>query len=46
VVNGALVLGTSLVLTLRSYRIGFERLVQPILQRTPSHGPQMHGARP
>jgi cytochrome c oxidase assembly protein subunit 15 len=46
VVNGALVLGTSLMLTLRSYRIGFERLVQPILQRTPSRGPQMQGARP
>src|SRR5262245_6017103 len=33
VVNGAAVLGTSLVLTLRSFRAGFERLVQPI--RTP-----------
>lgn len=30
VVNGALVLATSLVLTLRSFRSGFERLVQPI----------------
>jgi len=33
VVNGALVLGTSLTLTLRAYRIGFERLVQPIVAR-------------
>jgi cytochrome c oxidase assembly protein subunit 15 len=33
VVNGAAVLGTSLVLTLRSFRAGFERTVQPI--RTP-----------
>jgi cytochrome c oxidase assembly protein subunit 15 len=33
VVNGAAVLGTSLVLTLRSFRAGFERSVQPI--RTP-----------
>jgi len=30
VVNGAAVLGTSLVLALRSFRVGFERLVQPI----------------
>ena len=45
VVNGALVLGTSLMLTLRSYRIGFERLVQPIVQRTPAPGPHMQGAR-
>jgi cytochrome c oxidase assembly protein subunit 15 len=52
VVNGALVLGTSLMLTLRCHRIGFERLVQPI--RTPDAGgwelPQgtghQHGARP
>ena len=44
VVNGALVLGTSLMLTLRSYRIGFERLVQPILQMTPPDAP-MHGVR-
>ena len=36
VVNGALVLGTSLMLTLRCYRVGFERLVQPI--RTPIAG--------
>jgi heme a synthase len=51
VVNGALVLGTSLMLTLRCHRIGFERLVQPI--RTPAAGgwelPQgtghQHGAR-
>ena len=40
VVNGALVLGTSLMLTLRTYRIGFERLVQPIVGfRTPSAVP-------
>jgi heme A synthase len=39
VVNGALVLGTSVVLTLRSFRSGFERLVQPIHQitRSPNH---------
>lgn len=45
VVNGAAVLGTSLVLTLRSYRAGFERSVQPI--RTPV-APAMpaHGVRP
>jgi cytochrome c oxidase assembly protein subunit 15 len=36
VVNGALVLGTSVVLTLRSFRSGFERLVQPIHQITQS----------
>lgn len=36
VVNGALVLGTSVVLTLRSCRSGFERLVQPIHQITDS----------
>ena len=34
VVNGALVLATSLVLTLRIFRSGFERLVQPIRQVT------------
>jgi heme a synthase len=48
VVNGALVLGTSLVLTLRCRRVAFERLVQPI--RTPAAGGwefgQGHGARP
>jgi heme a synthase len=44
VVNGAAVLGTSLVLTLRSFRAGFERLVQPI--RTPIAPPiAAHGAR-
>jgi heme a synthase len=44
VVNGAAVLATSLVLTLRSFRAGFERSVQPI--RTPI-APTMaaHGAR-
>jgi heme a synthase len=44
VVNGAAVLGTSLVLTLRSFRAGFERLVQPI--RTPIAPLQAHGVRP
>jgi cytochrome c oxidase assembly protein subunit 15 len=50
VVNGAAVLATSLVLTLRSFRIGFARLVQPI--RTPQpHSPALSplppsGARP
>jgi len=43
VVNGAAVLGTSLVLTLRSFRAGFERSVQPI--RTPIAAPMAHGAR-
>jgi cytochrome c oxidase assembly protein subunit 15 len=44
VVNGAAVLGTSLVLTLRAFRAGFERSVQPI--RTPI-APTIaaHGAR-
>jgi heme a synthase len=37
VVNGAMVLGTSLLLTLRAFRIGGERLVQPI------HGGAAHG---
>jgi cytochrome c oxidase assembly protein subunit 15 len=37
VVNGAAVLATSLVLTLRSFRAGFERVVQPI--RTPIASP-------
>src|SRR5688572_5493376 len=37
VVNGALVLGTSVVLTLRSFRSGFERIVHPIHQLTPDH---------
>jgi cytochrome c oxidase assembly protein subunit 15 len=55
VVNGALVLATSLVLTLRSFRSGFERLVQPIRQvtnspdhpitRSPNH-PIPPGVRP
>ena len=44
VVNGAAVLGTSLVLTLRSFRAGFERSVQPI--RTPvASAMPAHGAR-
>jgi cytochrome c oxidase assembly protein subunit 15 len=46
VVNGALVLGTSLVLTLRSFRSEFERLVQPIRQFTGSPDPQILGVRP
>ena len=37
VVNGALVLGTSLLLTLRTFRSGDQRLVQPI------HGGAAHG---
>lgn len=37
VVNGALILGSSLLLTLRSFRAGFEQLVQPI------HGGAVHG---
>ena len=51
VVNGAAVLGTSVVLTLRSFRAGFERSVQPI--RTPIADPAqradgigLSGARP
>ena len=43
VVNGAAVLGTSIVLTLRAFRAGFERSVQPI--RTPVAPPMAHGAR-
>jgi cytochrome c oxidase assembly protein subunit 15 len=44
VVNGAAVLGTSLILALRSFRGGFDRLVQPI--RTPMASPMpAHGAR-
>jgi len=50
VVTGAMVLGTSLMLTLRCRRVGFERLVQPIRTPTASGwGPQgagqEHGAR-
>jgi cytochrome c oxidase assembly protein subunit 15 len=37
VVNGALVLGTSLLVTLRTFRSGDERLVQPV------HGGATHG---
>ncbi|HEY2432573.1 MAG TPA: COX15/CtaA family protein [Vicinamibacterales bacterium] len=44
VVNGAAVLGTSLVLTLRSFRAGFERLVQPI--RMPQREASGLGALP
>jgi cytochrome c oxidase assembly protein subunit 15 len=46
VVNGALVLGTSLVLTLRSFRSGFERLVQPIHQFAGTSDRHALGARP
>jgi heme a synthase len=46
VVNGALVLGTSLVLTLRSFRSGFERLVQPIHQFADTGDRQPLGVRP
>lgn len=46
VVNGALVLGTSLVLSLRSFRPGFERLVQPIHQVVDTPDRQPLGARP
>jgi cytochrome c oxidase assembly protein subunit 15 len=46
VVNGALVLGTSLLLTLRSFRVGFQRLVQPVRQISPAPDPHMQGARP
>ena len=44
VVNGAAVLGTSLVLTLRSFRAGLERTVQPI--RTPVAGMGLSEVRP
>ena len=46
VVTGALVLTTSLTLTLRSFRVGFERLVQPIRRITTAPDRQMHGVRP
>ena len=52
VVNGALVLATSLVLTLRTWRAGFEYSVQPMRQPQPQpHSPAPsalppHGARP
>jgi cytochrome c oxidase assembly protein subunit 15 len=46
VVNGALVLGTSLVLSLRSFRPGFERLVQPIHQFVEAPDRHPLGARP
>jgi cytochrome c oxidase assembly protein subunit 15 len=52
VVNGAAVLATSLVLTLRSFRAGFERSVQPIrepVSQTPSPARSPlppHGVRP
>jgi heme a synthase len=46
VVNGALVLATSLVLTLRSFRSGFERLVQPIHQFADTRDSHPLGARP
>jgi cytochrome c oxidase assembly protein subunit 15 len=44
VVNGAAVLATSLVLTLRSFRAGFERSVQPI--RTPQPHSSALGSLP
>lgn len=46
VVTGALVLGTSLAVTLRTFRAGFERLVQPIRTITPARDRQIQGARP
>ena len=46
VVNGALVLGTSLVMTLRSFRVGFERLVQPIHQFVDTRDQPALGVRP
>jgi len=52
VVNGAAVLATSLVLTLRSFRARFERSVQPIVQAqprpsSPASSPlPPHGVRP
>jgi cytochrome c oxidase assembly protein subunit 15 len=46
VVNGALTLGTSLLLTLRTHRWAFERLVQPIHQFADAPGRGVVGARP
>jgi cytochrome c oxidase assembly protein subunit 15 len=51
VVNGATVLATSLVLTLRSFRAGFERAVQPVRAASPSRSPGLdplpsRGVRP
>jgi cytochrome c oxidase assembly protein subunit 15 len=46
VVNGALVLATSLILTLRSFRSGFERLVQPIHQFAGTGDSHPLGVRP
>jgi hypothetical protein len=45
VVNGALTLATSLLLTLRTHRWAFERLVQPIHQFAETPG-GIVGARP
>jgi heme a synthase len=46
VVNGALVLGTSLVLTLRSYRVRFARAVTAAAPARPLPGAEPLGARP
>ncbi len=46
VVNGALTLGTSLLLTLRTHRWAFERLVQPIHQFAEAPDGGVVGARP
>jgi cytochrome c oxidase assembly protein subunit 15 len=45
VVNGAAVLGTSLVLALRSFRAGFERSVQPIRTPIADQGMGLSGVR-
>jgi len=45
VVNGALVLASSLVLTLRSFRAGFERSTVPVRRPATPVG-ELHGVRP